>query len=266
MRIAVIPARGGSKRIPRKNIRAFADAVARAKPTGAKGTYIQRVAVSSTMGPGVKVGPGTLLGFTATTARGDGKGLDSVFEEIVYARTLPDLIDEGYLAPLKGFRIATAADLTRLSSAGSDFADAELAEAVDIQERNALARLNHPHIARLLDAGASEDGLPYFVMEYVDGRPIHEAALGLSLEHRLRLFLQLADAVAHAHRQLLRRQRQHRPNKQPAAAHLICCSRFVTPLPKETGMRGARAARSRSPRGPSISRTRCTMSAAISPW
>jgi len=45
-----------------QNIKALADAVAKAKPTGAKGTYIQRVAVSSTMGPGVKVEPGTLLG------------------------------------------------------------------------------------------------------------------------------------------------------------------------------------------------------------
>ncbi len=71
------------------------------------------------------------------------------------------------------------------------------------QERNALARLSHPHIARLLDAGASEDGLPYFVMEHVDGRPIHEAALGLPLDLRLKLFLQLSDAVAHAHRNLL---------------------------------------------------------------
>ncbi len=44
------------------NIRALADAVSKAKPAGAKGTYIQRVAVSSTMGPGVKVEPGTLLG------------------------------------------------------------------------------------------------------------------------------------------------------------------------------------------------------------
>ncbi len=44
------------------NIKALADAVSKAKPTGAKGTYIQRVAVSSTMGPGVKVEPGTLLG------------------------------------------------------------------------------------------------------------------------------------------------------------------------------------------------------------
>ena len=42
--------------------RALADAVAKAKPAGAKGTYIQRVAVSSSMGPGVKVEPGTLLG------------------------------------------------------------------------------------------------------------------------------------------------------------------------------------------------------------
>jgi large subunit ribosomal protein L1 len=45
-----------------ENIKAFADAVAKAKPTGAKGTYIQRVAVSSTMGPGVKVDPSSVLG------------------------------------------------------------------------------------------------------------------------------------------------------------------------------------------------------------
>ena len=44
------------------NVRALVDALNKAKPTGAKGTYIQRVAVSSTMGPGVKVEPGTLLG------------------------------------------------------------------------------------------------------------------------------------------------------------------------------------------------------------
>jgi large subunit ribosomal protein L1 len=45
-----------------QNIKALADAVAKAKPAGAKGTYIQRVAVSSTMGPGVKVEPATLVG------------------------------------------------------------------------------------------------------------------------------------------------------------------------------------------------------------
>ncbi len=70
-------------------------------------------------------------------------------------------------------------------------------------EQQALARLNHPHIAHLLDAGRSDDGLPYFVMELVDGRPIDQACAGLPLERRLALFLQLADAVAHAHRNLL---------------------------------------------------------------
>lgn len=45
-----------------ENIKAFADAVAKARPTGAKGTYIQRIALSSTMGPGVKVDPSTVIG------------------------------------------------------------------------------------------------------------------------------------------------------------------------------------------------------------
>jgi hypothetical protein len=70
-------------------------------------------------------------------------------------------------------------------------------------EQQALARLDHPHIARLLDAGLSDTGLPYFVMERVDGRPIDQACDGLPLEGRLALFLQLADAVSHAHRHLL---------------------------------------------------------------
>ena len=70
-------------------------------------------------------------------------------------------------------------------------------------ERQALARLNHPNIASLLDAGLSHDGLPFFVMELVAGVPIDEAARGRTVEQRLALFLQLADAVAHAHRALL---------------------------------------------------------------
>jgi len=45
-----------------ENIRAFADAVQKARPTGAKGTYIERIAISSTMGPGVKVDPASVLG------------------------------------------------------------------------------------------------------------------------------------------------------------------------------------------------------------
>ena len=70
-------------------------------------------------------------------------------------------------------------------------------------ERQALARLSHPHIARLLDAGLGPDGRPYVVMEHVQGQPIHRACAGLPLAERLAVFLQLADAVSHAHRHLL---------------------------------------------------------------
>ena len=92
--------------------------------------------------------PGTLLGFTATTGRGDGRGLDQVFERIVYARTLPEMIDDGYLAPLRGFRVATHADLTRVGGGGADFDETELAEAVDIQDRNALVARSIQELAR----------------------------------------------------------------------------------------------------------------------
>jgi tetratricopeptide (TPR) repeat protein len=71
------------------------------------------------------------------------------------------------------------------------------------QEQRLLARLNHPHIARLLDAGRTADEHPYFVLEAVDGQPIDVTAAGQPPAARLRLFLQLADAVAHAHRQQL---------------------------------------------------------------
>ncbi len=91
---------------------------------------------------------GTLLGFTATTARGDGQGLEKVFEEIVYAKTLPELIEQGYLVRLLGYRIGTSADLSRLSGEGLDFAEEELAEAVDIEERNALVARSIQELAR----------------------------------------------------------------------------------------------------------------------
>jgi len=71
------------------------------------------------------------------------------------------------------------------------------------QERQSLARLNHPHIARLLDAGLATGDRPFFVMEAVEGRPLDEAARGRPLRERVGLFLQLTEAVAHAHAQLL---------------------------------------------------------------
>lgn len=68
-------------------------------------------------------------------------------------------------------------------------------------ERQILASLEHPNIAQLLDGGTSDDGRPWFVMEYVDGKPIdaYARSRALSIPDRLRLFLQVCDAVAHAH-------------------------------------------------------------------
>jgi len=73
------------------------------------------------------------------------------------------------------------------------------------RERRILASLDHPHIARLLDGGRSEDGRPYLAMEYVEGQPLtaycRERALGV--EERLRLFLSICKAVQHAHSRLV---------------------------------------------------------------
>src|SRR5439155_11969524 len=68
-------------------------------------------------------------------------------------------------------------------------------------ERQALARMDHPAVARVLDAGADDLGRPYFVMEYVPGVPITRFADDnkLSIPQRLELFIQVCEAIAHAH-------------------------------------------------------------------
>ncbi|HVI25461.1 MAG TPA: tetratricopeptide repeat protein [Xanthomonadaceae bacterium] len=73
------------------------------------------------------------------------------------------------------------------------------------RERQILARLAHPHIARLLDAGFGSDSQPYLALEYIEGEPITDwcRARGLPLDARLRLFLQTCDAVSHAHANLI---------------------------------------------------------------
>lgn len=72
-------------------------------------------------------------------------------------------------------------------------------------ERQILARLDHPNIARLLDGGTTEHGVPYLVMEYVEGERIDRwsSARQLDLRARVLLFLKVCDAVAYAHRNLV---------------------------------------------------------------
>jgi len=73
------------------------------------------------------------------------------------------------------------------------------------QERQILAALDHPNIARLLDGGATSDGRPYIVMELVTGQPITEysTAHRLTVEEKLRLFQTVCSAVQHAHQNLV---------------------------------------------------------------
>ena len=72
-------------------------------------------------------------------------------------------------------------------------------------ERQLLASLEHPGIARLLDGGTTEDGRPYIAMEYVDGAPIDRYCdtKGLDVRARVELFTKVLDAVAEAHRSLV---------------------------------------------------------------
>jgi serine/threonine protein kinase/tetratricopeptide (TPR) repeat protein len=72
-------------------------------------------------------------------------------------------------------------------------------------ERQVLGALNHPNIARLLDAGQTADGRPYFVMEYIEGRPIDEYcdAENLPVDDRLTLFRKVCSAVHTAHQNLV---------------------------------------------------------------
>lgn len=127
---------------------------------------------------------GTLLGFTATTVRADGVGLNKVFDRIVYSRSISEMVEGGYLAPLRGYRIATAADLVNVTAGAGDFVVDELAEAVDIESRNALVArsiqelardrrtlafcvtVNHArHLARALNAIGVPTGIVYGAMK-----------------------------------------------------------------------------------------------------
>ncbi|MDJ0657422.1 MAG: serine/threonine-protein kinase [Xanthomonadales bacterium] len=73
------------------------------------------------------------------------------------------------------------------------------------EERRQLAVMNHPNIARIIDGGQSDQGLPFMAMEFVDGQPInqHVQSLQLSRTDVLRMFLSVCSAVAHAHSRLI---------------------------------------------------------------
>lgn len=85
-----------------------------------------------------EVAPALLVGLTATPNRGDKVGLGALYDEIVFHLPMLDLIALGKLSPLKGLRIDTETELDSVHSRDGDFADGELAEAVDNGARNGL--------------------------------------------------------------------------------------------------------------------------------
>jgi len=107
---------------------------------------------------------------------------------------------EVYLAHRReGFEQQVAIKVLRSSMTGTVFAQRFL------QERETLARLNHPHIAGLVDGGASPSGLPWLAMEYVEGLSLMAYAQEHELDDRamVRLVMQVAEAVQFAHQQFV---------------------------------------------------------------
>ncbi|MGH9948732.1 MAG: serine/threonine protein kinase, partial [Pyrinomonadaceae bacterium] len=74
-----------------------------------------------------------------------------------------------------------------------------------VMERRILAQLQHPNLANFIDGGSTADGLPYFVMEYVNGTPINKFAdaRGLSINQRIELFQKVCSAISYAHQNLV---------------------------------------------------------------
>ncbi|MET0556031.1 MAG: serine/threonine-protein kinase [Vicinamibacteria bacterium] len=131
---------------------------------------------------------------------------DSLAGHVVGAYTLRSLVGQGgmgtvWLADRSDgrFQGAVAVKLLNTSLLGPS------GEARFQHEASVLARLGHPHIARLIDAGMASFGLPYLVLEYVDGDRIdqHCGASALPVRARIRLFLDVLAAVSHAHANLI---------------------------------------------------------------
>ncbi|MEZ6094845.1 MAG: serine/threonine-protein kinase [Pirellulaceae bacterium] len=94
-------------------------------------------------------------------------------------------------------------------------------------ERQALAMMDHPNIAKVLDAGQTDDGSPYLVMEYVPGKPITEFcdSNDISVEDRLQLFVLICRAIQHAHQKGI----IHRDLKP---GNILVCETEGFPVPK----------------------------------
>ena len=114
---------------------------------------------------------------------------------------LVERIGEGGMGVVwRAEQVAGVRRMVAIKIVKGSFATAEILGRFET-ERQALARLNHPNIAKVLDAGATSTGRPFFVMELVTGRPLLAFCdeQKLPIAARLGLFLQVCDAIRHAH-------------------------------------------------------------------
>lgn len=100
-------------------------------------------------------------------------------------------------------------------------------------ERQALALMDHPAIAKVFDGGSTTQGRPYFVMEYVKGVPIteHFDTHRLPTEERLKLLAQLCEGVQHAHQKAIIHRDLKPSNITPSASSRVKCSPGAFPRP-----------------------------------
>lgn len=109
------------------------------------------------------INPKLLVGFTATVNRADGKGLDSTFSQIVFERSLPEMISAGYLCDLEGQKVLTKVDLSSVKTSMGDFQVSQLSEAVNTPARNTIIVKSYkkhsgkPAIAFCVDIQHSQD-------------------------------------------------------------------------------------------------------------
>ena len=142
----------------------------------------------------------------STSASRDEQGPDKMIGRLVGAYELVREIGRGGMGSVY---LATRADeqfrkLVAVKLIKADLDNESITRRFR-NERQILASLDHPNIGRLLDGGATEDGSPYFVMEYIEGKPIRDYcdAHRLSTDERLKLFRDVCSAVHYSHQNLV---------------------------------------------------------------
>jgi len=135
--VASVPTLGrkGSKRLQRLDPERFFLIVVDEAHHATAATYIRILEHFGVFAPDTQK---LLAGFTATPKRGDGQGLDAVFQKIVFSQSLPEMIQSGYLSPVAGYRVETEIDLSRVKTRMGDFVVSHLSQTVNVEARNDL--------------------------------------------------------------------------------------------------------------------------------